>query len=688
MSKTKTERTLLKELLEKGYGEDERKKWRERYRRNLKARLEMQKKRKNKPAESSRKYEHEHEISNEHNEDNPEASETTAYNQKPEETYNHISSKLRRKIDSYAYRNNYKTTKLKERILSFFTFFNPGIKDFANEDLIEILIKGKGFKNEEPEKYCLLDNIDALFYASGFLLGYYRSFSNSIQRKEVEDNVKKIHTHIRNKLPYGIDFLKVFRERDEGLIRILELIKIKFKNNSKIHITKLSRVVRYIYALSYKIGGIETERLNNILFIISEINKAHETKTAHYKQIDYYSSILKTAYGNLKIFKHELFPSFLKLIGAFFTEKESMKKENLIMIYRALDIREQEIIHDKILIKNMSGQPEIKNRLKQKKKDEEENRPVKPFSQTYWNTLFTLKNLFFGSGIENIEQWSYIVPYFDLKIFTKNLPFYEHIQYMNRFDPMGQIMTFHRIIDNMLSSLNFYEIDQILDRKGELNEELIILRKEWQLVYNGIFAPYLRELNNYLKTAGNNTDEKIKDTLYSKKLQEELNQLKNLAIKNYGNIIIGLKTKVPVPSLRVFKLAKNLYEILHDIYKVINIDLITKKDKNANEILSNFEEKMIINFELNEEIPVIKKIKELIESQLNTPITDIPMKSQLVFFEIFVSISNMYEYLLNNENSFYRNIDNNRIIAGKQEQMIWEKTKEDISVSLAELTEN
>ncbi len=314
--------------------------------------------------------------------------------------------------------------------------------------------------------------------------------------------------------------------------------------------------------------------------------------------------------------------------------------------------------------------------------------PPHNVSQTYWNTLFTLKNLFFGSGIENIEQWSYIVPYFDLKIFTKNLPFYEHIQYMNRFDPMGQIMTFHRIIDNMLSSLNFYEIDQILDRKGELNEELIILRKEWQLVYNGIFVPYLRELNNYLKTAGNNTDEKIKDTLYSKKLQEELNQLKNLAIKNYGNIIIGLKTKVPVPSLRVFKLAKNLYEILHDIYKVINIDLITKKDKNANEILSNFEEKMIINFELNEEIPVIKKIKELIESQLNTPITDIPMKSQLVFFEIFVSISNMYEYLLNNENSFYRNIDNNRIIAGKQEQMIWEKTKKDISVSLAELTEN
>ena len=156
--------------------------------------------------------------------------------------------------------------------------------------------KGKGFKNDKPEKYCLLDNMDALFYSSGFLLGYYRAFSNSIQKKEIEDNVKKIHIHINNKLPYGLEFLKIFRERDEELIRLLELIKIKFKNNSKIHIYRLSRIVKYIYSLSYRVGGIETERLNKILFIFTEINKAHETKTAHYKQIDYYASILKIAF--------------------------------------------------------------------------------------------------------------------------------------------------------------------------------------------------------------------------------------------------------------------------------------------------------------------------------------------------------------------------------------------------------
>ncbi len=681
MSKIKTELRLLKELLEKGYGEDERKKWRERYRKNLKARLEMQKKRKDKATEYKYQDNSEYVTSDVYN---PE--ETIKNNIKIEQPVNNISPKLRRKIDSYAYKNRYKTTKLKERILSFFTFINPGIKDMVNQDLIEILVKGKGFKNDKPDKYCLLDNMDALFYSSGFLLGYYRSFSNSIQKKEIEDKVKRIHTHINNKLPYGLEFLKIFRERNEKLIRLLELIKIKFKNNSKMHIYKLSRIVEYVYTLSCKVGEIETERLDKILFIFSEINKAHESKTSHYNQIDYYASILKIAYNNLKTFKHELFPNFLKFMGAFFTEKESLSKENLIMIYRALGIHEQEIIHNKILKKDKNAPPEIKNRLKTKKK--EEDKPVIPFTQIYWNTLFTLKNLFYDSGIEDIEQWSYIVPYFDLKIFTKDLPFNEHARYLSRFDPMGQIMSIHRILDNMLSSLNFYELDQILGRNGELNEELIIIIKEWHQVYSAIFVPYLKELNNYIKTSGKNTDEKREDTLYSKKLQEELNQLTNLVIKNYGNIIIGLKMKVPAPSLRVFKLAKKLYEILHDIYKKINVGLINNKDQKTIEFLGKFEEKMIINFELNEDKPVIRQIKELIESQLNISITEIPMKAQLVFFEIFVSISNMYEYLLNNENSFYKNNDNNnRIIAEKSEQRIWGKIKEDISSSLIDTFE-
>lgn len=675
VSKVKTEQRLLKELLEKGYGEDERKKWRERYRRKIKARLEMQKRKNSKFSRTENEYAY-----NENDNDiyDPEGGAITpAYKSEPGDTANKISPSLRRKIDSYAYRNRFKTTKLKERILSFFTVINPGIKDFVNQDLIEILVKGKGFKNDDPSKYCLIDNIDALFYSSGFLLGYYRSFSNSIQKKEIEDNAKKIQTHIRNKMPYGIEFLKVFRERDENLIRLLELIKIKYRHNSKIPISKLFRIVKHVYLLYYRVGGIETERLINILNIISEINKAHETKTVHYKQIDQYASMFKTAYNNIRTYKHELFPSFLKIIGEFFTERESSKNENILIIYKALELRPNDIINNKILKKDNTEEPEITNRLKYKRKETE--KPVKPFSKIYWNTLFTLKNLFYGSGIENIEQWAYIIPYFDLNIFTKDLPFNDNIQIISRFDPMGQIMVIHRILDNMLSSLNHYELDQILGKTGELNEELMKIRTEWRMVNSAIFIPYLNELNNYYKMAGS-IEGKAKNSLYSKKLLEELNQLKNLVIKNYGEIIVGLKTKVT--SIRIFKLAKDLYEVLHDVYSYINIGLINNKDKKAIELLGKFEEKKIINFELNEEKPVIMKIKELIETQLNTQIDKIPMKAQLVFFEIFVSISNMYEYLLNNENSFYRNKENNSIFAGKFEKSVWDKTKEDISISL------
>ena len=114
--------------VEKGYGEDERKKWRERYRKKLKARMDLQKRRKNKLTGSGNEYAYDEEINDVYD---PEGSAITpVYNTKPEESTNKISPSLRRKIDSYAYRNRYKTTKLKERILSLFTFINPGI--FSN----------------------------------------------------------------------------------------------------------------------------------------------------------------------------------------------------------------------------------------------------------------------------------------------------------------------------------------------------------------------------------------------------------------------------------------------------------------------------------------------------------------------------------------------------------------------------
>ena len=680
MPKHKSKKKLLEELLYKGYGEDERKKWREKYRKNLLVKLELQKKKKTKQKTIDF---------------NPDNSRIQTNIQDQFSTVKNAAKiqkipdlKLRRLVDSYAYKNKFKITKFRERLFSLFTIINPGIKDYVNRDLIKFLVAGKGFKNTEPKSYCLLDNLDALFYTSGYLTGNYRQYHYSITKAEMNERIGALQNDIKKMMPFAMIFFNKFRERDEKVIKALELIKLRYNRGADVETELLSSIVRFTYSLIFTIGNIEPDNLDNILSVISILNKNHEPNVNNHTIIDSNINIFKIAYYNLTEYVHQLFPSMLKFLQVFFPEYEIMKKENIDRIYIFLGITEEQ----RLTYRADWGQNKKEEKTKEQIKEDQTKIQKKDmqnrigFVQRFNNILVKLKQIFPESGIENIAKWQYLLPYFDLKIFKGKLSYHSNIELINSTDSMGQIFTLHRIIDNMLSSISIYDIDRMFSEKNEYKDSFINARKDWHKIYINIFAPYQKEINNFAKYMQTNNEDAISKP-YIIRMIESINQIKNLVIKHYGNIIQGVGQKFNLTSLRVYKITESLSILLNEIREKMNKSIHTDWDQNENKILEDFEEKKIIDFNLNEEKPVIKLLIEFLENEKTTIKIDKSIQMQLSFFNLFTDIVDMYDFLLNDRNSFYRDFDETVILAGTAEKELWEKMKEEVSLLIIEAAE-
>ena len=102
-----------------------------------------------------------------------------------------------------------------------------------------------------------------------------------------------------------------------------------------------------------------------------------------------------------------------------------------------------------------------------------------------------LGRVFPGSNIEGLADWPHLLSHFDLRVFNRDITFPNGIRHVSRFDPMGQIMILHRIIDNMLSSIDAFGVDEVLKKDGEFKGNLSDLIVEWQRIYASLFDPYL-----------------------------------------------------------------------------------------------------------------------------------------------------------------------------------------------------
>ena len=144
------------------------------------------------------------------------------------------------------------------------------------------------------------------------------------------------------------------------------------------------------------------------------------------------------------------------MMGVFFAEGSLTNRANYKKVCGFLEIAERDRLspekHEIRSIDQLLEQIGDKENS-QPSEDEDAGREIElappGFEPKFKRISTILHYLFPDSGIRNLADWPVILPYFDLEVFRQNLPFPEQVASMSRFDPMGQIMVLHRIVDNL-----------------------------------------------------------------------------------------------------------------------------------------------------------------------------------------------------------------------------------------------
>ncbi len=694
MYKGKTDEKLLQELLNKGYGEDERKLRREKWLRNQKVRKDLEHRRNGRyPSSITERRESSEEMILP-----PESADENDLHRRAQDAVQALASKLRRRIDAYAYRNGYLVTGLFERFLSICTVFFPRIKDYINKRLLRRLVRGKGFRWNNPFDYCLMDNLDALAFSSRFLLGSYKTSRLSEIEPYEGKETNRITEDMALRVPFALDFFTRFAERDEMLLRSLEFIKLRMSRGARVEVISLSRIVKSVYRLILGTGSLDPERLIGVFSTIVSIHKTHEKRARQLSQVDENMGLFQVAYANLFEFKHQLFPLLLKIMGTFFPEESGNFGEDQYKICEFLSLAPESIIklpeeeeapQKSGSLRQDSGVLDTfdVNREEREVWDEEgestgESRtePVQTFHDIYKRELSILKYLFPGSGIKDMETWPCFLPYFDLKVYNKDLTFSNLIQNISRSDPMGQIMVLHRIVDNMLTSIEIFSLDEILSKRGKLAGQMSDIITEWQKIYPSIFDGYLKELNDYVHMVTTDGGPSFNLSPMIHRLEENINQIKNLAIHHYGKIMVGIDNSIRYTSgVRLYKLVEELNDLLGELGEELNLVQLKEKNPAVMRMWNEIANRRVVDFKTNSYKPATIQMQKYIQAKYQTPISRVPMEAQAEFFDALFVIVGLYDFLLNDPMSFFLTAEGKVFHAGEEERKTWQRVRESLS---------
>ncbi len=737
MYRRKTDDKLLEELLKQGYGSEERRRWRERWRRNLETKHGSERRG---PGRFSG-------TTGSGQSQAGSAKWAQAPHRRAEDAVKPISGRLRRRIDAYAYYHRYRITGLFERILSSLSRFFPRIRDNAGRSLLRMLVQGRGFSDVDPSGFCCADNLDALYYDSRCLLGRYRPGGEEAQQELLQQ--------LRGRDPFAVEFLSVFAKRDEELLDALDYLKVVMASGRKVEIKALTRLVKHVYKHTFLLEGLEPERLDDMYLEVLTVHRTRQASPEQIRQVEVAASRFQIALANLDEFLHSLFPALLKLMGAFFPEEDMWEKKNRQMICDFVGVIEEEkLIYRQIRLDAgrrsaqdgtresalcapeeyseaetpaaspgeaealesagekapRSGEQHVASCSESAEKkgggasaeepdavaDKPSEQPAGviaeepfgeplgrqsgetsggPFNEEFQGVLSLLERLFPGSNIQNLADFPYLLPYFDLGVFARDLSFPDQIRYVSRFDPMGQIMILHRIIDNLLSSFDGYTIDDALGSGGSFRDSLADISAEWGRIYPNLFDTYLKELGDYVRSLLPGEGRALAAGPASRRLEENLIQLQNLAMRHYDVILVGQAGKPRFSSVRLYKLAEELDDLCEQIHEKINQGLVARGDAGALRLLDEFADRPVVNLHAGSAKPTIRRIVAYIKAKHRKQPSAIPRKSQLIFLEILAGVVKLFSFLLNERGSPYRGCEGRIRCAKEQENNAWKRAR-------------
>ncbi len=689
MPERKSDKELLADLLARGYGEDERRKRRERAaaaQRKAAAPREKRSARGGSGLQLRRR--------------GAAADEAEAGVRRMEDSLGPLSPALRRRIDRYAWRGGFLATGFAERLRSMLTVLAPTLEDWVARGLVRHLVGLPGGDPSDPVACSMLDGVQMLSAAARLLLGGERGGgerAGGIRRPDESRIGERVAAGMRAREPFVLLLLNRLAETDAMAARALEFARIAYRRGDRVRVRSLVRPIRYVYRLALATDKLESDVVARLASTAAEINRAFEVDAAGRRRVDHAATAVRVLVGRLRDYRHELFPLLLKCMGLFFAEEALWDEENFRLVCDFVDLKPGELLDYNSYVEGRvrnaarasTGQLAAARAAAEaaaaeaagglvapqsaaeaepaaeaaEAPAEEPAEGAQPFAARFGRVLQTLRELFPDSGVHRLQQYHFVLPYFDLRVFGKDLSFPAAVHLLPRNDPMSQIMVLHRILDNLISSVDPVALADAMSSTTGYREGLGDLVRRWKEVYTNLFDPYLKQIEDYARVT-----EVDRHGPTVRRMEDTVNRMRNQAIRHFGRVIAGAGRLDPA-ILPLYALAEQLAAECRQLGSLASRRLVAERDRQALAILQSMAERNVVDLEVNGYKPTIERLKRLLERRLGRPL-DRP-KMHLEFFEVLSDVAALYDWLLNDKDTFYRTPPDGPLVAGAEERRRW-----------------
>lgn len=594
---------------------------------------------------------------------------TPAYNRRSQDWFPPVSGELRRKINRWAFHNKLLAVGLRERLNDFLSVFRPSVPDYVNPRLIRYLAKPSKAESSNPYEYSLRQTLEALRSAAGTFLS----------KPGNEETSRAITDALRRRDPLAVAFFETFFDIGRETRTALRYLEMNQQRGRRVTVAELARIAKEVYRLTTRTERLSTAKISDMLALGRDVALAYRGAPA--SKLEDADAVLRIAMDNLGRFRTELYPIVLKGIGALYPPGDDSGAK-LAAVLAFVGLNDEDILDPGTFYEAETKRREREIVEKQKRELEWlEVEKSEDFSQRFAGILGVLSVLFPESEIEHLERMPFLLPYFDAKVYNERLPFSHNMQDVESIaadDPVQPLLVLHRITDDLLSSIRPQSLEEVTHRDG-LAERVREVTEEWQGVYTEVFDRYLRALATYRKGLDDaHYTGSFRSTQMARSLEEEINQLRNLLIRDYGHT---LARPSHVRGPRLHDLAERLQMVLAEIAQDINQDLLTRTDPLGKRVYDGLGKQDVVQIagqgERGPEVkPATRQVKRYLEAKYGTNTARLPRLSQIFFFEVLRGVTDMYAYLTTDPNSFLRAQGGEIVLPGDREDTSWERELE------------
>lgn len=585
------------------------------------------------------------------------------------------SPAIRRRVNAWAFRERLLITGIRERLSDFLSLVAPGVPDYANPRLVQRIAGSVQFKAVNPFDYSLYETLWALKSSAAVLLGAQESATlpcpafERVPRNEVV-------TSLRRREPFLVAFFTPFVELSSEAIEELRFFGESYRAGRRVRVQELTQAARTVTRLQLATEQVTDASLRDLLQTGEDVLQAYGGFDPG--QINSARELFLASRAALGDFARELYPVVLKALNTFYApeDRTEQKRSRLLGFCR---LGEDDVLTISGFRSRQIREKEQKLIAEQSKEIEQlEDEKEEELQDRYQGVLGMLEALFPGAGWDRIEKRPYLLPYFDQRVFNRQLPFPQRspdIQAVSREDPLQHVMVVHRLLDNLLSSLNQVHLEHVLGRT-DVAERFSNLEHAWKRVYTEVFEPYVKALTE-IRRAREEHD--THNAAYTRSLQEQVNQIRNRCIRDYGHTVLA-GSEAAAPAL--YDLATELVEALEEIGTELNVDLIQREDPLGKRIYRQLESHPLIEFDAHanpagaDSKPVIRQLKRYAEAKYQNRLAAIPKLAQLFYLDFFRGLADFYAYLLTDENSPSRAAGSDVPVAGEEEARQWQREQD------------